>query len=92
MKQELQVVEASGNTTRLTITPDRVTVKFVKDTSEHRRKQLLAFVEYVVEQFVVIDKVWRGVIKTELDGVTLAKVSLKPENSKEPNRKYECAI
>ena len=92
MKQTLEIVEASGNSMRLTITPSRVTVKTVKDMSPARRKQLLAFVDYVVEQFVVIDKVWRGVVKFELDGVQLAKVSMKSDNPKESNRRYECAV
>ena len=92
MKQTLEIIEAAGNTTRLTVSPTRVTVKTVKGMSEARRKQLMAFVDYVVEQFVVIDQTWRGAVKFELDGVQLVSTSLKPENSKMPNRRYECAV
>ena len=92
MKQTLEIIEAAGGSTRLTVTPDRVTVKVVKDMSAGRRKQLLAFVDYVVEQFVIIDKAWRGVVRFETDGVLLVKVSLRSDNPKQPNRRYECAV
>lgn len=89
MKQALEIVEASGAVNSLTITPTRVTVKLTNGLSEIRRKQLLAFVDYVVEQFVVIDKTWRGAIKFEHDGLTYIKTSMKSENPKESNRRYE---
>ena len=88
----IEVVESKTNTTRLTIAPDRITVKVAKEMTALRRKQLLAFVDYVVEQFVVLDKVWRGIVKFEHDGVTLAKVSLASDNPRESNRRYECAV
>lgn len=92
MKQTLEIIAASGTVNRLTITPTRVTVKIVNDLSELRRKQLLAFVDYVVEQFVVIDKTWRGVITFEHDGLTYIKTSMKSENPKESNRRYEVVV
>lgn len=92
MKQKLEIVEATGAINRLTITPTRVTVKLTNDLSERRRKQLLAFVDYVVEQFVVIDKTWRGAIKFDHDVITYIKTSLKSDNPKQPNRRYEGAV
>lgn len=92
MKQTLEIVAATGSVNRLTITPTRVTVKIVNDLSEFRRKQLLAFVDYVVEQFVVIDKTWRGAIKFEHDGLTYIKTSMKSDNPKESNRRYEGVV
>jgi hypothetical protein len=92
MKQTLEVVEAQGNTTRLTVSPTLVTVKTVKDMSDARRKQLMAFVDYVVEQFVIIDQTWRGAVKFETEGVLLVTTSLKPDNPKMSNRRYECAV
>lgn len=92
MKQTLEIVEASSNVNRLTVTPTRVTVKLTKDISELRRKQLMAFVDYVVEQFVVIDKTWRGAIKFEKDGLTYIKTSMAAEASKSSNRRFECVI
>jgi len=92
VKQTLQILEAQGNTNRLTITPDRVTVKTAKGMSPVRRKQLMAFVEYVVEQFVVVNKVWRGAIKFELAGIQMASVSMKSDNPKTPCRRYEGTV
>lgn len=92
MKQTLEIVEASGTVTRLTITPTRVTVKLTNDLSKLRRKQLLTFVDYVVEQFVVIDKTWRGAIKFEHDGLIYIKTSMKSDNPKESNRRYEVVV
>lgn len=92
MKQTIEIVEASGTVNRLTITPTRVTVKIVNDLSELRRKQLLAFVDYVVGQFVVIDKTWRGAVKFEHDSLTYIKTSMKSEDPKESNRRYEVVV
>ena len=91
MKQTLEIVKAGGRTNRVTISPTRVTVKTVADISAVRRKQLMAFVNYLVDQFVVIDKTWRGAIKFERGPVLFVRTSLSA-GDKTPNRRFEAVV
>jgi hypothetical protein len=84
----IDIQTAKGNTNRLTIAPDRVTVKVVKDMTATSRKQLLAFVEYVLEQFVEIKETWRGSVHFELSGVQHITSRLQNQSG-EKFRKYE---
>ena len=75
--------------TRLTITPQRVTVKVAQDYSERDKQRLGSFVDYVLEQFVDICSEWRGEVKFQLDGVYWASVVLRSGNR---TRKYEAIL
>lgn len=92
MNKPIEIVETVGSNTRLTITPNRVTLKIAKGVSQNRRNQILAFANYVTAQFVVVVDTWRGVIKFKSEGVELATVSMRSDNAKQPNRRYEGII
>ena len=84
----MQILKTKSLITRLTITPDRVTVKIPEDTSERYSEMTVKFVEYVLEQFVVIRDEWRGVVKFDLDGLTHVSTTFK-NGSGFNNRRYE---
>lgn len=86
MKPTIEVVKDSTYKTRLTITPDRVTLKVAKGTFDDFTVKLMSFTEHVLHQFVDIKGEWRGEIKTELDGLLWFSIVLRNGNHV---RKYQ---
>lgn len=84
----IDIQTAKGNINRLTVAPDRVTIKIAKDMTDTSRKQLLGFVDYVLEQFVDIKETWRGSVHFELSGVQHVSTRLQNQ-SDERFRQYE---
>lgn len=76
----IEVQTAKGYTNRLTVAPDRVTVKIAKDTTPQGCRKVLSFVDYVLEQFVDVNDIWHGEINFELDGVMFGRVVLRSGN------------
>lgn len=77
---KIEIQTAKGYTNRLTVAPDRVTVKIAKDTDHQGAKKVLNFVDYILDQFVDVTSEWRGEINFELDGVTFGRVVLRAGN------------
>lgn len=86
MKPKIEVCQAEGHKNRLTITPNRVTLKVGRNTSDSYAKKIYGFTEYVLEQFVDIKDEWRGEIKVELDGLVWLSTVLRSGNRV---RKYQ---
>ena len=85
-----QIQAAKGTTTRLTVTPTRVTIKLPYNTDSRYQKRVESFVGYVLEQFTSpIKDEWRGTIKFEREGVLLGSVVL---HSGSKVRKYEAIV
>lgn len=80
MKPKIEVYQAEGYKNSLTITPNRVTLKVGRDTSDSYAKKIYGFAEYVLEQFVDIKDEWRGEIKVELDGLVWLSTVLRSGN------------
>lgn len=53
---------------RLTVTPDRVTMKFPEGTDEEEKAKIRTFFLYVVEQLKDVTQSWRGNYNPWLDG------------------------
>lgn len=82
----MEIIQATGKRTRLTITPKRVTLKLANELSDHHVTQMKAFAEYVVEQFVIVDREWRGTFDFEYEGCNVLATVMHSGNA---HRRYE---
>lgn len=89
MKPTLEIESASGQRCQIKLSPSRVVVSIPYTVTIRRYDQIVAFAEYVLNQFVDINETWVGLITFRREAVTWARTVLR---SGTKNRKYEAVI
>lgn len=78
---EIEYVFTDGKQHRLTITPTRVTVKIMAETTQEYQHYIQQFVKYVIEEMGEVAYSWRGHISFHNDaGVEIISTSLQTES------------
>lgn len=58
--KKIEIIDVYSNRSRLTVTPDRVTIKLKNDLSQEEKDKLVKFSLQINEKMTPTDKSWRG--------------------------------